>query len=36
MIVDGESLMPTVVRGGWREIDTQEDLERVRRWLDAR
>jgi choline kinase len=36
MIDDGESLMPTVIRGGWREIDTQEDLERARRWLDAR
>ena len=35
MIDCGQRLIPATVRRGWREIDTEEDLERARRWLDA-
>ena len=33
MIDRGACLRPIIVRGGWREIDTEEDLARAKEWL---
>lgn len=33
MIDRGADLRPIIVRGGWREIDTEEDLSRAQEWL---
>jgi choline kinase len=34
LIAEGEAMTPVTIDGHWREIDTVEDLERVRRALD--
>ena len=33
MIRNGEQMTPAKIRGGWREIDTPEDLERAEEWF---
>jgi phosphoenolpyruvate phosphomutase len=36
MITSGVQMKPIKIRGGWREIDTQEDLDRAKIWFNAR
>ncbi|MEI6418404.1 MAG: phosphocholine cytidylyltransferase family protein [Sphingomonadales bacterium] len=35
MVDGGETICPAIIEGGWREIDTAEDLERAGAWLNA-
>lgn len=36
MIDKGEDICPSIVQGGWREVDTAQDLERAKAWFGSR